>query len=140
MPPIRSAKRAKAFPALSGQDNRAAIDATRRGLPIAAIDDAINSRRLSLSEADRLVLPRKTLSHRRKIGALTPEQSDRLLRVLRLVRAAEATFGSRQKAALWLRRPSNALAGDAPLALLDTSAGCREVEALLARIDHGLAA
>ena len=85
------------------------------------------------------LLPRKTLSHRRKIGTLTPEQSDRLLRVVRVIAAAEETFGSQEKAARWLRRPTDALEGDAPIALLDTTEGSREVEHLLARIDHGLA-
>ncbi len=43
-------------------------------------------------ELDRLVLPRKTLAHRRTLGNLTPEQSDRLVRVLRIIEEAEATF------------------------------------------------
>ncbi|HKN31115.1 MAG TPA: MbcA/ParS/Xre antitoxin family protein [Roseiarcus sp.] len=39
-----------------------------------------------------------------------------------------------------MRRPTTALDGDAPLSLLDTSEGSRQVERLLFRIDHGLAA
>jgi len=50
-----------------------------------------------------------------------------------------ATFGSREKADAWLRRPTTALAGDTPLSLLDTSEGALIVEDLLARIGHGLA-
>jgi putative toxin-antitoxin system antitoxin component (TIGR02293 family) len=121
-------------------NRREIIEATRAGLPISDIDDLLQSGRLTLSEIDRIVLPRKTLSHRRKIGKLTPEQSDRLVRVLRLLAAAEETFGSPEKASKWLRRPTSALGGDAPLALLDTSEGARHVEDLLHRIDHGLAA
>jgi putative toxin-antitoxin system antitoxin component (TIGR02293 family) len=89
---------------------------------------------------DQTIIPRKTLSHRRKIGTLTAEQSDRLARVMRVIGAAEETFGNEAKAARWLRRPTNALDGEAPLGLLDTSEGAREVERLLSRIDHGLAA
>jgi putative toxin-antitoxin system antitoxin component (TIGR02293 family) len=100
----------------------------------------MQSGRLTLAEVDRIVLPRKTLSHRRKIGRLTPDQSDRLVRVVRTLAAAEETFGSQQKASLWLRRPTRALGGDAPIQLLDTSEGTKEVEDLLHRIDHGLAA
>lgn len=118
----------------------AAIEATRRGLPVAAVDALIETGRLTLSEIDRVVLPRKTLSHRRALGALTPEQSDRLIRVARVIAAAENTFGSTEKAHRWLRRPTTALDGDAPLALLDTSEGSRQVERLLFRIDHGLGA
>ena len=93
----------------------------------------------TLAEVDRIVLPRKTLSHRRKIGRLTPEQSDRLVRVVRVLAAAEETFGSQDKASRWLRRPTKVLEGEAPLELLDTTEGAREVEDLLHRIDHGLA-
>ena len=131
---------ADAFLGIAGGGRRAAIDATRFGIPVARVEQLIESGRLTLAEIDAIVLPRKTLSHRRKLGALTPEQSDRLVRVVRVIAAAEETFGSQDKAGLWLRRPSMALDGDAPLSLLDTSEGTREVEQLLARIDHGLAA
>lgn len=132
--------RADAIAGLDGQSRRDAIEATRRGLPVSGIEQLINSGRLTLAEVDHVVLPRKTLSHRRKIGLLTPEQSDRLVRVVRIIAAAEDTFGSKEKAFIWLRRPTKALEGDAPLALLDTNEGAREVEHLLHRIDHGLAA
>ena len=100
----------------------------------------LDSGRLIPGELDQIVLPRKTLAHRRKLGTLTSEQSDRLMRVLRLLAAAEETFGNREKAATWLRRPTAALAGKRPLDLLDTNEGAREVETLLGRISHGIAA
>jgi hypothetical protein len=37
----------------------------------------MHSGRLTLDEIDRIVLPRKTLVHRPKIGRLMPDQSDR---------------------------------------------------------------
>ena len=87
-----------------------------------------------------MVLPRKTLANRKKLGALTAEQSDRLLRVARVIAAAEDTFGGKEKAGAWLRRRTTALAGEQPLDMLDTEEGAREVETLLARIGHGIAA
>ncbi len=125
---------------IGAKGSRDAIEATRRGLHTGKIDELVKSGRANLAEIDRLVLPRKTLSHRRKIGVLTPEQSDRLIRLVRVIAAAEETFGSQEKAARWLRRPTTALDGDAPISLLDTGEGSRQVEHLLARIDHGLAA
>jgi putative toxin-antitoxin system antitoxin component (TIGR02293 family) len=112
----------------------------RRGLPVGAVQFVLDSGVLSPTELDRIVLPRKTLANRRKLGTLTPEQSDRLVRVARVIAAAEETFGSREKAAMWLRRPTTALAGESPLDLLDTDEGAREVETLLGRIAHGIAA
>jgi putative toxin-antitoxin system antitoxin component (TIGR02293 family) len=125
---------------IEATDSREVVAATRRGIAVGAVDEIVRSGRATLAEIDRLVLPRKTLSHRRKIGVLTPEQSDRLVRLARVVAAAEETFGSQEKAARWLRRPTAALDGEAPLSLLDTSEGSRQVEQLLAMIDHGLAA
>ena len=131
--------RADEISGIRGQTRRGVIEATRQGLPVSGIEELLKSGRLTLAEVDRIVLPRKTLSHRRKIGRLTPEQSDRLVRVVRVLAAAEETFGSQDKASRWLRRPTKVLEGEAPLELLDTTEGAREVEDLLHRIDHGLA-
>jgi putative toxin-antitoxin system antitoxin component (TIGR02293 family) len=117
-----------------------AVGLIRRGLPVGAVEFMLDSGRLTLAELDRVVLPRKTLANRRKLGTLTPEQSDRLVRLARVIAAAEVTFGNREKAGIWLRRPTSALAGESPLHLLDTDEGAREVMTLLGRIDHGIAA
>ncbi len=129
--------------AVIGADLSHGIDlarAIRRGLPIGAIQHVLDSGRLSLAEMDRVVLPRKTLANRRKVGTLTAEQSDRLVRVARILAMAEETFGSQDKAGAWLRRPTTVLADERPLDLLDTDEGAREVETLLGRIAHGIAA
>ncbi len=131
------------FRDLSGRASKTSllerVNATRRGFPVDVIDRLVADGRLTLAEVDGIVIPRKTLSHRRKLGTLTAEQSDRLARVVRVLAAAEDTFGSPEKAGGWLRRPTVALGGVAPLTLLDTSEGSREVERLLGRIDYGLA-
>lgn len=112
----------------------------REGLPLQVVDDALADGRISLAELDRLALSRKTLAHRRGLGSLTPDQSDRLSRLLRIIEDAEATFGERGKAHAWLRRPTTLLDGEAPLDRLDTDIGTRQVEAILGRIAHGLGA
>jgi putative toxin-antitoxin system antitoxin component (TIGR02293 family) len=111
----------------------------RDGLALDVVDQALAEGRISLAELDRLALPRKTLAHRRGLGSLTPEQSDRLSRLLRVIEEAETTFGDRGKAHTWLRRPTTLLDGEAPLDRLDTDIGTRQVEAILGRITHGLA-
>ena len=116
------------------------IRLVRRGLPVSAVQFVLDSGSLTPAELDRIVLPRKTLANRRKLGTLTPEQSDRLVRVARVIAAAEETFGNREKAAMWLRRQTTVLGGESPLDLLDTDEGAREVETLLGRIAHGIAA
>jgi putative toxin-antitoxin system antitoxin component (TIGR02293 family) len=116
------------------------VVAVRKGLSLDVVDDVLADGRLSAAELDRLALPRKTLAHRRTLGRLTAEQSDRLVRILRVILDAEETFANADKAHRWLRRPTAVLAGNAPLDLLDTDAGARRVETLLGRIAHGIAA
>jgi len=112
----------------------------REGLSLAVIDKALEDGKITLAELDRLALSRKTLAHRRSLGSLTPDQSDRLSRLLRIIEETESTFGDAAKAHAWLRRPSTLLDGEAPLDRLDTDIGTRQVEAILGRIAHGLAA
>jgi putative toxin-antitoxin system antitoxin component (TIGR02293 family) len=117
-----------------------AVRAVREGLPIPVVDETVDADILSMAELDRLGIPHRRPGHQRGQGKLTPEQSDRLLRVVRIIREAEGTFGSRDKARRWLRRPTAALDGQAPLDLLDTEIGARSVEDLLGRIAQGIAA
>jgi putative toxin-antitoxin system antitoxin component (TIGR02293 family) len=116
------------------------MEAIREGLSVETVDEVLADGRLTAAELDRLALPRKTLAHRRTLGRLTAEQSDRLVRILRVIEQAEQAFGDVQKARIWLRRPTTALADHAPLDLLDTDIGTRQVETLLGRIEHGIAA
>ena len=59
---------------------------------------------------------------------------------LRIQERAEETFGSHEKAMLWLTRRTKALGNKTPMELLDSESGIRQVEDLLIRIDHGLGA
>ena len=68
---------------------------------------------------------------------LTETEADRLLRVARIAQEAERVFGDAGKARGWLTKPSAVLGGAAPLALLGTDAGARDVEAELTRIEWG---
>ncbi|RJF89056.1 DUF2384 domain-containing protein [Oleomonas cavernae] len=117
-----------------------AVRSIRDGLPVTAIDRLIADGIVDAGEVDRLIIPRRTLQHRRHLGRLTPEQSDRVVRIARIVALAVECFGSEAKARVWLRRPSRLLENEAPLDRLDTEAGARAVEVLLGRIAHGIAA
>jgi len=107
---------------------RSGLDLVKRirdGLPAVSVENFVRIGKLTNVEVDKIVLPRKTLAHRKEIGKLTAEQGDRLRRVARIIALAEDTFGSKEKAGIWLRRPTTALAGEAPLALLDTEEGAK---------------
>ncbi len=116
------------------------VQLVRRGLPVEAVDRLMATFGVTGEELDRVVIPRKTLYHRRKIGTLSTEQSERVLRVARVLTIATETFGSAGKAMQWVRRRTRPLGGEAPLTLLDTEEGAHLVENLLGRIAHGIAA
>ena len=130
----------RAHHAPSASDTPALIATIRAGLPVAAIDAVLAEGWLTPTELDAIVIPRKTLANRRKLGTLTPDQSDRFSRVARIIAIARETFGDDDKARHWLRRPTAPLGGEAPLHQLDTAHGVRAVESRLGRIAHGIAA
>jgi len=116
------------------------IAAVRAGLPAATVEYVVDAGKMSLTEIDAAILPRKTLARRIKAGMLTADQSDRLIRVAKVIALAEETFGSPQKAGAWLRRETGPLGGVSPMSLLDTTEGTVQVEQLLTRIAYGVAA
>ena len=114
--------------------------AVERRISVEAIA-ALMKQGLSDHEIAHLVIPRRTLSHRQqRKEALTVEESDRAVRVARLLAAAKHTFGGRAKAEQWLRKGLQTLGGRRPLDLARSDAGARVVENLLARIAWGAAA
>jgi len=70
--------------------------------------------------------------------SLTAEESDRSLRLARIVALTTDTLGDSRKAFSWLQTPNRALDGQRPLDLLDTDAGTHSVETVLGRIEYGL--
>jgi len=131
-------------PQALGRDIRSNLDledAVRSGLPVQAVESVMKSGALRATELHALVIPRRTLAHRKRLGKrLSSEQSDRLTRVVRIVASAEEAIGDGAKAGRWLRKPNRALEGRRPLGLLASDVGARLVERLLGRIEHGLGA
>jgi putative toxin-antitoxin system antitoxin component (TIGR02293 family) len=110
------------------------------GFPLASVE-ALCRTTLSVEELHRLVIPKRTLAHRKARGEpLSPEESDRALRIARIAALADDVFADVGAATQWLRRPTRALDGRAPLDLLASEAGAAIVEDLLMRIAHGIAA
>jgi putative toxin-antitoxin system antitoxin component (TIGR02293 family) len=112
----------------------------RDGLPVDVIDRLIGDRTGTPDEVRRIIMAPKAIVVRRRKGGLTPEQSERVIRAVRIIAEALETFGSRDKALTWMRRACAVLGGKAPIDLLDTEEGAGLVESLLGRIAHGLAA
>jgi putative toxin-antitoxin system antitoxin component (TIGR02293 family) len=94
---------------------------------------------LERSEIDSVVIPSRTLQHRRsRREKLTIEESDRVMRLIRALSLAESIYGGRERALAWLRKSHPRLDGRTPLSLLKTDTGARIVEELLIQIDEGM--
>jgi putative toxin-antitoxin system antitoxin component (TIGR02293 family) len=92
-----------------------------------------------MGEVQELVINPRTLRHRRARGErLSPEESDRVIRLGRTLSSAERTFGDRDRAWRWLRKANRSLGGHRPLDLLATETGARAVEESLIRLDEGM--
>ena len=114
------------------------LELIERQLPASAINRLL-ALGFTRSEVDSLVIPLRTLQHRRsRREKLTVEESDRVLRLVRLLSQAELVYESRERALAWLRRPHSRLRNRTPLETLKTDAGGRIVEELLVQIDEGM--
>lgn len=91
-------------------------------------------------KADELafIIPRRTLTHRRQQHErLSTEESDRAIRLARILAQAAAAFGNATKAMHWLRSPQKRFASRSALEMASTEHGARLVEDALVQIDEG---
>ena len=111
----------------------------RSGLPASTV--TLLAAILSLQRAqvaERLSIPPRTLSRRLATKSrLTHEESDRTLRMARVVALAKEVLGSEEKASRWMSSANRALGGRRPFDQLDTEPGVRSVEEILHRIAYG---
>ena len=95
---------------------------------------------LPLSRVSALLqIPPRTLARRKEAKRLQPDESDRLVRLSRLVGLALQLFeGDLEETRNWLNAPHGALSGETPLEFATTGVGAREVENLIGRLEHGI--
>ena len=94
---------------------------------------------LTFTEMANNVISPRTLKHRNARGEnLTPAETERAVRVARIIALAEEVFGKHDTALLWLRHHSDRLDGRTPMSFLNTEAGGRQIEAMLHGIAHGI--
>ncbi|HEY1791931.1 MAG TPA: antitoxin Xre/MbcA/ParS toxin-binding domain-containing protein [Opitutaceae bacterium] len=88
---------------------------------------------------DGLKLPRRTMTERKKPGArFSMMESERLLRVMRIHKAAQEVFASNMAIAGWLKEPDRALGMKTPLEMLATDLGTAKVDNLIKAMVHGV--
>ena len=116
-------------------DYTAVIHRARAGLPYAALEAVGKRYGVPVARlAQVLGLPARTLARRKKERRLSAEESDRLVRLARVVERAQEVFEDLEVALDWLKSPNAALAGVTPLSLLDIDIGAESVLDTLGRI------
>ncbi len=110
------------------------------GLPVSVVESLLELG-LSTTEVHELVVKPRTLSHRRDRGQpLSIDESDRAVRVVRIIEQATDAFGDKDKAMRWLRKPKRRFDGRAPMDMLLTETGGRLIEEMLIQVDEGMVA
>lgn len=86
-----------------------------------------------------LAIPERTLARRKASGSLQEDETDRILRLLRLKGLIERMFhGNSPRAARWMTSPSPALGGHTPLEAAATERGVLRVTDLVGQTMHGV--
>jgi putative toxin-antitoxin system antitoxin component (TIGR02293 family) len=113
---------------------------TREGLPVDILRELAEELDMDRRVIASLVgIPVRTLSRRLSSHSrLSAAESDRSVRLARIVAQAKDTFDDPPKAATWLQAPNRVLKGQRPIELLDTDAGVQQVETVLGRIAYGI--
>lgn len=112
----------------------------RFGLPASTVERLAGTLSLHRAQvAERLNIPSRTLSRRLAAKSrLTHDESDRAMRMARVVALAKEVLGSDEKASRWMSNPNRALGGKRPFDQLDTEPGVRSVEEVLYGIAYGM--
>jgi putative toxin-antitoxin system antitoxin component (TIGR02293 family) len=134
-----SLARARAFHRLLAEEPMRRIDLVRKGLPASSVQAAADY--LAMSQKDLLTairIPVSTLTLRiRSRKPLSPEESDKLIRLAEAMKRAIAVFGDEAEGKAWLIEPIVSLGDRRPVDLLDTQDGFDLVIRTLGRIQFG---
>jgi len=114
------------------------VHAIENQLPLETLN-RLKRHGLSSDEIYALIINPRTLKHRRaKKQPLSREESERAVRVSRILTTALVALGEEQAALNWLRTPKRRFEGRTPMQLLSTETGGRMVEEMLIQIDEGM--
>ena len=116
------------------------IASIRKGIP--PKDFVLMARQIGLSQAElarRLGLSPRTMAARIAGGRkkLSPDETEKVLRIRHIFEHAIRVFGSVKEAREWLLSPASGLEGQRPIDLLDTEPGGAQVRDYLGAIEYG---
>ncbi|HLM60946.1 MAG TPA: antitoxin Xre/MbcA/ParS toxin-binding domain-containing protein, partial [Pyrinomonadaceae bacterium] len=121
-------------------DNLKLAERVEAGFPFDALERLGKTTGLPLERLRVAVrITPRTLTRRKKEKKLSPEESDRLVSVSRLLAQTFELFEGNEEAGIrWFTSPNRALGGQSPIEVAATETGTREVENLIGRLEHGI--
>ena len=115
------------------------VDEIRLGIPTSTLEHLATVLGVRVEDlASTVRIPARTLARRRQSGTMSMDESERIVRVARMIDAATAALGSLDAARIWLNAQNVGLANVTPMSLLDTEVGGEMVRNLLGQIEHGV--
>jgi putative toxin-antitoxin system antitoxin component (TIGR02293 family) len=136
---MKTATLQKKMPSAKAKHPTELIRQIQKGLRFSELETLQNSIDMPFEQlAAKLSISRSTLQRRKAAGRLSPDESDKVMRLSRLLEHATNVFGDIEKARAWLKFPQRGLGGAVPLDYAETEVGAREVDNLLGRIDYGV--
>ena len=136
---MKTATLQKKMPTAKAKHPTELIRKIQKGLRFSELETLQNSIDLPFEQlAAKLAISRSTLQRRRAAGRLSPDESDKVMRLSRLLEHATNVFGDIERARAWLKFPQRGLGGAVPLDYAETEVGAREVDNLLGRIEYSV--
>ncbi|MGN6394920.1 MAG: type II RES/Xre toxin-antitoxin system antitoxin [Mucilaginibacter sp.] len=115
------------------------INLARKGFSKSALLALGKKISLTLQElAHILHISERTLQRYDDNEIIKTEYAEKAVELARLYTRGEEVFGSIEKFKLWMKTPGLIFNGEAPVSMLDTSAGFDMVFRELGRIEHGI--
>ncbi|OJW13369.1 antitoxin Xre-like helix-turn-helix domain-containing protein [Mucilaginibacter sp. 44-25] len=115
------------------------IKLARQGFPKKTLLALAKKISLTIQElANILHISERTLQRYEDDAIIKTEYAEKAVELARLYARGEEVFGSMDKFKLWIKTPSLVFNGEAPVTILDTSAGFDMVFKELGRIEYGI--
>lgn len=112
------------------------VSLVHAGLPFESLEHVLKEQILSKEEVLTLITTQRSWERRRASNKLSEDESDKLVRFLRIRAFAHQILG--EEAESWLRTPNPLLEDKKPIELLDSDIGTHLVESLIGRIAYGI--
>ena len=115
------------------------LETVEAGVPVATMARFVTASGMQLKDLYEVVIPARTLKHRKaRKEPLTSDESDKLVRLIRVYDQAVRVLGEKEKALFWLSEPKKRFEDRTPIQMLRTDLGGRMVEEMLGQIYYGM--